>query len=110
MVKEAGVRRWVQTAIMLAWAGSIPTGFRVAHAGQLPEDVHPDSRSRLPPIDREELDLERRETYDVAVRVEGPAPQSADVRPDATAGGQDDPGTVQPGIGTSWYHLNRVRL
>ena len=67
------MRRWVQTAVVLAWAGSIPTGLRVAHAGQLPEDVHPDSRSRLPPIDREELDAERRETYDAAVRVEGPA-------------------------------------
>ena len=67
------MRRWVQTAVVLALAGSIPAGLRVAHAGQLPEDVHPDSRSRLPPIDREELDAERRETYDAAVQVEGPA-------------------------------------
>ena len=65
------MRRWVQTAVVLALAGSISTGSRVAHAGQLPEDVHPDSRSRLPPVDREELDAERRETYDAAVRVEG---------------------------------------
>ena len=50
------MRRWVQTAVVLAWAGSIPTGLRVAHAGQLLEDVHPHSRSRLPPIDREGLD------------------------------------------------------
>ena len=67
------MRRWVQTAVVLAWAGSIPTGLPLTHAGQLPEDVHPDSRSRLPPIDREELDVQRRATYDAAVRVEGPA-------------------------------------
>ena len=66
------MRRWVQMAVVLACAGSIPTGLRVAHAGQLSENVHPVSRSRLPPIDRAELDAERRETYDAAVRVEGP--------------------------------------
>ena len=67
------MRRWVQTAVVLAWAGSIPTGLPLTHASQLPEDVHPDSRSRLPPIDREELDVQRRATYDAAVQVEGPA-------------------------------------
>ncbi len=67
------MRRWVQMAVVLALAGCVPTGVRVVHAGQLPEDVHPDSRSRLPPINREELDAERRETYDAAVRVEGSA-------------------------------------
>ena len=64
------MRRCVQTAVVLAWAGSILTGLQVVHAGQLPEDVHPDSRSRLPPIERSELDVERRATYDAAVRVE----------------------------------------
>ncbi len=63
--------RWVQTAVVLAWAGSLQTG--LAHAGQLPEDVHPDSRSRLPPIARAELDAARRATYDSAVRAESPA-------------------------------------
>ena len=64
------MRRCVQTAVVLAWAGSISTGLQVAHAGQLPEDVHPDSRSRLPPIERSELDVGRRATYDAAVRAE----------------------------------------
>lgn len=64
------MRRCVQTAVVLAWAGSILTGLQVVHAGQLPEDVHTDSRSRLPPIERSELDVERRATYDAAVRAE----------------------------------------
>ena len=64
------MRRCVQAAVVLAWAGSILTGLQVVHAGQLPEDVHPDSRSRLPPIERSELDVERRATYDAAVRAE----------------------------------------
>ena len=64
------MRRCVQTAVVLAWAGSTLTGLQVVHAGQLPEDVHTDSRSRLPPIERSELDVERRATYDAAVRAE----------------------------------------
>ena len=67
------MRRWLQTAIILAWAGSIPTGVRVAHAGQLPDDVHPVSRSRLAPIEREELDADRRAAYDATVQVGGAA-------------------------------------
>ena len=67
------MRRCVQTAVVLAWAGSIPTGVRVAHAGQLPDDVHPVSRSRLAPIEREELDANRRAAYDAAVQVGGAA-------------------------------------
>ena len=67
------MRRWLQTAIILAWAGSIPTGVRVAHAGQLPDDVHPFSRSRLAPIEREELDADRRAAYDATVQVGGAA-------------------------------------
>ncbi len=56
---------WIHTTmIVLVWAGSIPTGVSVARAGQLPDDIHPDSLSRLPPIDREELDAERRAAYD----------------------------------------------
>ena len=65
------MRRWVLTAVVIAWAGWVPTGVGVADAGQLPADVHPDSRSRLPPIDREALDAERR--ANAAARVEGPA-------------------------------------
>ena len=64
------MRRWVLTAVVIAWAGWVPTGVGVADAGQLPADVHPDSRSRLPPIDREALDPERR--ANAAARVEGP--------------------------------------
>ncbi|MEE2792390.1 MAG: hypothetical protein VX453_12205 [Acidobacteriota bacterium] len=67
------MRRWLQTAIILAWAGSIPTGVRVAHAGQLPDDVHPVSRSRLAPIEREELDADRRAAYNATVQVGGAA-------------------------------------
>jgi len=75
------MKRWAQTAVMLALVGSIPAGLRVAHAGQLPEDVHPDSRSRLPPINREELDVERREIYDAVIQIDG----SADARMGAAA-------------------------
>ena len=67
------MRRWIRTAVVLALAGSIPTGVRFAHAGQLPEDVHPESRSRLPPIDRVDLDAERRAACDAVVRAEGAA-------------------------------------
>ena len=56
------MRRWMQTAVVLAWAGCLPTGA----AGQLPDDVNPVSRSRLPPIDRAELDPRRRAAYDAA--------------------------------------------
>ena len=71
------MRRWVQTAVVLALVGSLPAGLRVAHAGQLPDDVHPQSRSRLPPIDREELDPERREALDAAVASPAGAPDGA---------------------------------
>ena len=62
------MRQWIQTLAMCVFAGLSPVALEVAHAGQLPDDVHPISRSRLPPIDREELTLERREAYDVATR------------------------------------------
>ncbi len=42
-----------------------------SHAGQVPADVHAESRNRLPPIDRAELDVTRRAAHDAA------APQSA---------------------------------
>ena len=71
------MRRWVQTAVVLAVAGSLPAGLRAAHAGQLPDNVHPQSRSRLPPIDREELDPARRDTFDAAVASPGGAPGGA---------------------------------
>ena len=66
------MRQWVQTLAMCVFAGLSPVTLEVAHAGQLPDDVHPISRSRLPPIDREELNLERREAYDAAMRTADP--------------------------------------
>ncbi len=71
------MRRWVQTAVVLAWTGLLPTGAPAAHAGQLPDDVHPQSRSRLPPVDREELDPVRRAAYDAAVESPAGAPSGA---------------------------------
>ena len=61
------MRRWIGAALVLALVGSLPVGLPIAHAGQLPDDINPESRSRLPPIDREELDPVRREAYDAAV-------------------------------------------
>ena len=69
------MRRWVQAAVVLAWAGFLPAGVPAAHAGQLPDDVNAASRSRLPPIEREELDPTRRAAYDAAV--ESPAGAAA---------------------------------
>ena len=71
------MRRWRQAAVALALAAAIPAGLRAAHAGQLPEDVNPESRSRLPPIDREELDPARREAFDAAVGGPAGAPTGA---------------------------------
>ena len=72
------MRRCICVAVVLALAGCLPAGARVAHAGQqLPDDVHPESRSRLPPIDRQELDAARREAYDAAVASPAGAPTGA---------------------------------
>ena len=65
------MRRWVQAVAVCVWAVSGPATVLVCQAGQLPEDVHPVSRSRLPPIDREELDATRREAYDAVMRAAG---------------------------------------
>ncbi len=71
------MKQWVQTAVVLAWVGSLPAGAPAAHAGQLPDDVHPQSRSRLPPADREELDAARRAAYDAALESPAGAPTGA---------------------------------
>ena len=71
------MKRWLQTAVVLAWAGFLQAGAPAAHAGQLPDDVNPESRSRLPLIDREELDSARREAYDAAVASPAGAPTGA---------------------------------
>ena len=73
------MRGWVQTVAVCVWAGFAPVTVQISQAGQLPEDLHPVSRSRLPPIDREELDPARRETYDAVMRATGSggAPTSA---------------------------------
>ena len=72
------MRRWVLAAVALALAGSPPAGPDVAHGNQgLPDDIHPESRSRLPPIDRAELDAARRAAYDAAVGSPAGAPEGA---------------------------------
>ncbi len=62
------MRGCVQTVAVCVWVGFAPVALQTSEAGQLPDDVHPVSRSRLPPIDREELDPARREAYDAAMR------------------------------------------
>ena len=62
------MRGWIQTVAVCVWVWCAPVTVQISQAGQLPEDVHPVSRSRLPPIDREELDPARREAYDAAMR------------------------------------------
>ena len=69
--------RWVRAAVVAALAAALPAGLPAAHAGQLPDDVNPQSRSRLPPIDREELDPVRREAFDAAVASPAGAPTGA---------------------------------
>lgn len=70
------MRRWLPAAA-LASAAALSIGPRAAHAGQLPDDVHPESRSRLPPIAREELDPARRAAYDAAAASPAGAPAGA---------------------------------
>ena len=65
------MRGCVQTVAVCVWVGFAPAALQISEAGQLPNDVHPVSRSRLPPIDREELDPARREAYDAAQRAAG---------------------------------------
>ena len=71
------MERWIRTAVVLLLAAAAPVWSPAAHAGQLPPDVHPESRSRLPPIDRTELDPERRAAYDAAVAGPAGAPAGA---------------------------------
>ena len=71
------MRRCVRTAVTLVWAGSVAAGAAVAHAGQLPGDIHPVSRNRLPPIQRADLDAARRAAYDAAVAGPDGAPAGA---------------------------------
>ncbi len=71
------MRRWERMAVVLALAGAAPAWSSVAYAGQLPDDINPASRNRLPPIDRTELDAERRAAYDAAVASPAGAPTGA---------------------------------
>ncbi len=72
------MRRWERAAVVLVLVGSFPAGLRVAYGGQeLPDDIHPQSRSRLPPIDRAELDAARRAAYDDTVESGAGAPAGA---------------------------------
>ena len=65
------MNRWARTAVMFALVAYVLMGLPVVRAGQLPADVHPVSRSRLAPIDKEELGIDRRAAYDAAIRVDG---------------------------------------
>ena len=65
------MRCWVVTIVLIVLVGSFHLELRVAQAGQLPMDVHSVSRNRLPPVDREALDIARREIYDASVRIDG---------------------------------------
>ena len=72
------MRRWAWAAVVLALVGYLPAGSGVARGSQeLPEDIHPQSRGRLPLIDREELDAARRTAYDAAVANASGAPPGA---------------------------------
>ena len=72
------MKRWRRAAIVLALVGFVPAWPGIASGGQaLPDDIHDESRSRLPPIDRAELDAERRQAYDAAVAGESGAPTGA---------------------------------
>jgi 4-carboxymuconolactone decarboxylase len=62
------MRRRVQAVVVCVWTGFAPGVVEFSHAGQLPNDVHPVSRSRLPPVDRGELDTARREAYESALQ------------------------------------------
>lgn len=62
------MERWIQTAAMCAWTVLGLLATPGSAAGQLPRDVHPTSRSRLPPVEREDLDPTRREAFDAATR------------------------------------------
>ena len=65
------MRECVQTVAVCIWVAFATIAPQVSEAGQLPEDVHPVSRSRLPPLDREEVAPARREAYDAAMRAAG---------------------------------------
>ena len=71
------MRRGVRRVAVCVWAAVGAVTVQVSQAGQLPEDVHPVSRSRLPPIDRAEIDATRRESYDAAMRDAGPVAAAA---------------------------------
>lgn len=62
------MQRWIPTVVVCV---GVTFGlFEVEHvqAGQLSDDLHEVSRSRLPPVEREELDVARRDAYDTAMR------------------------------------------
>ncbi len=64
------MRRWLQRVTICIWTVFVPVTVQNAQAEQLSDDVNPVSRSRLPSVDREELDPVRREAYDAARRTE----------------------------------------
>ncbi len=73
------MRLWVQAVAVAvaAWVVLGTTTVQVSQSGQLPANVHPVSRSRLPPLEREEVDPTRRDAYDAVMRASGPAGAAA---------------------------------
>jgi len=65
------MREWKQTLGVCVGIALVPLTVQISQAGQLPGDVHSVSRSRLPPIAREELDPARRAIFDAAVQTTG---------------------------------------
>ena len=64
---------WVRVVVLAACTLVGQT----AVAGQLPDDAHPVSRNRLPPIERQDLDQSRHEAFDAVMRAEGPSASAA---------------------------------
>ena len=62
------MQRWIPTVVVCVGVAFGPFEVEHVQAGQLSDDLHEVSRSRLPPVEREELDVARRDAYDTAMR------------------------------------------
>lgn len=79
-------------ATMLA----LPSAHAQSRPGDLPDDIHPQSLTRLPPLSRDQLDAEGQEAYDYIVG-DGPQPTTG-------------PGAVSlysPPLAKIWHDLNQ---
>ncbi len=61
------MQRWIPTVVVCVGVALGPFEAEHVQAGQLSDDLHEVSRSRLPPVERKELDVERRDAYDAAM-------------------------------------------